>query len=418
MRLSLFVALLSLALLSGACRVTGPKALEDESVRVELGRRVVATLDQQQHYFASTNERADFQQRIEQIAASTHGAVEYYRELANVLASLDEGHTGLVGSAELAFSDTIPPVALLELPEGPVVAGIAPGIESGGLKPGDLLLDIEGEPVLNHLAVRLEETAGSTVHGRRARAVAHLLAGPTREPARVRVRDLDGRVRICYPLRFLLDDEGRYRQRFGFLPDQIRVQRVDPATAYVALPDFEPGRAEEFLDAFESLRELPVLILDLRGNPGGRILTLQQIAGIFFEKPTDLLKMKLGSRRDIVQSAPQAFTYPGIVRILVDARTGSAAELLAAALQDHRNAILVGRATAGSTRSRRTARLPGGVLFHYAGRAEFTRLDGRQVEGVGVAPNVPYLPSRAELAKGHYGDASADPAVQRALALN
>jgi len=414
MRLSLLAALLLLA----ACRAVGARALEEQSARMELGRRVVATLDQQEHYFTSDDKRAAFVSRMQEIAASTHDATEYYRALADALATLDEGHTGLVGSAQLAFSDTIPPVALLELPEGPVVAGVAPGIESGGLRPGDLVLEVEDAPVRDELAHRLEQTAGSTPHGRRARAVAHLLAGPTGRPARVTVRDVDGNVRVCYPLRFLLDDEGRYRQRFGFLPDQIRAQRIDLATGYIALPDFEPGRAEEFLECLKPLRGLPVLVLDLRGNPGGRIHTLQKIAGVFFRGPTDLLQMRVAAREEIVQSAPQAFTYDGVVRILVDARTGSAAELLAAALQDQRHALILGRTTAGSTRSRRTARLPGGVLFHYAGRAEFTRLDGRAVEGVGVVPDESFLPSRGDLARGHYGDASGDPAVQRAVALN
>ena len=413
MRLS-FAILLVLV----ACRVSGPRSLEEESVRLELGRRVVATLDRQEHYFKHDVTRATFVRRLEGIARTTDDATDYYRELADALASLDEGHTGLVGSAKIPFSATIPPVAVLDLPEGPVVAGVAPGIESGGLQPGDLLLRIDGREVSEILDEQIHRTAGSTAHGRRARAVAHLLAGPTGEPARVDVLGLDGRERICFPLRFLLDDQGRYRQRFGFLPEDIRVQRIDAATAYIGLPDFEPGRAEELIDALEALRALPVLVLDLRGNPGGRIQTLQEIGGIFFEEPVPLLRMRLEGREETVESTAGRYTYRGVVRVLVDARTGSAAELLAAALQDRRSARVLGRATAGSTRSRRTARLPGGVLFHYAGRAEFLRLDGGAVEGVGVLPDVAFLPTRAALAGGTYGDASADPAVRRALSLN
>ena len=413
MRLSL-----ALLLLLFACRTSGPKSLEQESVRLELGRRVVTTLDQQEHYFRQSVTRAAFVRRLEAIAHDTGDAAGYYRELADALASLDEGHTGLVGSATLPFTNTIPPVALLDLAEGPVVAGVAPGIESGGLQPGDLLLRIGGRETGEILEEQLPRTSGSTTHGRRARAVAHLLAGPTGRPARVEVRGLDGRERTCFPLRFLLDDQGRYRQRFGFLPEEIRVQRVDAATAYIGLPDFEPGRAKELIDALEPLRALPVLILDLRGNPGGRIQTLQEIGGIFFEGSVPLLRMRIENREESVSSTPGRFTYRGVVRVLVDARTGSAAELLAAALQDRRNARVIGRPTAGSTRSRRTARLPGGVLFHYAGRAEFLRLDGTAVEGVGVRPDVAFLPSREQLSGGSYGDASGDPAVRLALDLN
>ena len=114
MRLSLAVLLLLIA----ACRTTEPQSLEDQSVRVELGKRVVSTLTNQEHYFANDAERAKFVERMESIASTTHDATGYYRALADALATLDEGHTGLVGSANVSFSDTIPPVALLELPEG------------------------------------------------------------------------------------------------------------------------------------------------------------------------------------------------------------------------------------------------------------------------------------------------------------
>ncbi|MEM8885034.1 MAG: S41 family peptidase [Planctomycetota bacterium] len=401
-----------------SCRTVGPQALEDESVRLELSREVIATLDNQQHYFVDPSRKQKFEQRLEAIARETSDAAGYYRGLQDALAMLEEGHTGLVGTNDISFSDTIPPIAVMELPQGLVVAGVAPGNENGGLRPGDLILEIEGRPAMNILQERIAQTAGSTDHGRRARAVAHVLAGPTDRPAQVLVMDSAGRERECYPVRFLLDDKGRYRQRFGFLPEQIRAQRADAAHGYIALPDFEPGRDEEFVDALEPLRAMPVLILDLRGNPGGRIQTLQRIAGIFFEEPRDLLRMRLGGREDVVRCETGRFTYRGTIRVLVDERTGSAAELLAAALQDERGAQIVGRSTAGSTRSRRTARLPGGVLFHYAGRAEFLRIDGSAVEGVGVRPDVVFRPTRGQLAEGHFGDAPDDPAVRRAIALN
>jgi len=405
-------------LLAAGCRTIGPRALEAESVRLELGRQVVATLEKQDHYFATPGDRQAFLERLEGIARTTRDAPGYYRQLSDALATLNEGHTGLVASAAIRFSDTIPPVAVLELPDGFVVAGVAPGSESGGLRPGDLILEVEGQPARDIVTQRVLQTAGSTPHGRRARAVAHLLAGPVDWPAKVRVRDVQGHERFCYPLRFLLDDEGRYRQRFGFLPDEIRAQHADAASGYVSLPDFEPGRDEEFFAALEPMLAMPFLILDLRGNPGGRIQVLQRIAAAFFERPTALLRMAQGGATEEVLSTSAPIFYRGAVRVLIDARTGSAAELLAAALQDVRGAVLIGRTSAGSTRSRRTARLPGGVLFHYAGQAEFLRIDGRPVEGCGVEPDIAFLPTRDALAAGHFGDAPRDPAVQRALSLN
>lgn len=407
-----------LLLLLAGCGLHTAAALRQEDVRVELSGQLVTTLDRQHHYFASERERAAFALRLEGVAQRTEDAASYYRGISDALAQLEEGHTGLVGSAQVPFSSTIPPVALLEADGQTVVAGAAPGIEGGGLRPGDVVLEIDGRPAAALLEERLAVTAGSTPHARRARAVANLLAGPTRQPAAVRVRGIDGRERRCYPLRFLLDDEGMDRFRFGFLPHAVRAQQLSATAGYVSLPDFSPGRRRQFEDAVEALSGLPLLIVDLRGNPGGRIRTLQRVAGLFLTERVELLRLLDDGVEESLQAAPAALLYRGEVRILMDERTGSAAELLAAALQDLRRATLYGRPTAGSARSRLSSLLPGGVVLHYAGRAEFLRRDGRPIEGVGVEPDVAYRPSRADLAKGVYGDPARDPAVRLALGQN
>jgi len=407
-----------LLLLLAGCGLKTAGALRDSSVRVELSGRLMTTLDRQHHYFGTIAERDAFAERLSLIAEESWDAETYYSALSDALATLGEGHTGLVGSAEVPFSSTIPPAALLEADGQVVVAGVAPGVEGGGLRAGDVLLEIDGAPVTRVVERRLLVTAGSTPHGRRARAVANLLAGPTRRAARVRVRGHDGRERECYPLRFLLDDEGVYRFRFGFLPRYLYAARLTPAVAYIALPDFHPERRGELETALDILGGLPELVLDLRGNPGGRIRTLQRIAGIFLDEPADLLLLREDGRDERLRAITGPVRYRGVLKILVDERTGSAAELMAAALKDIGRATLYGRTTAGSARSRLTSLLPGEVVFHYAGRAEFLRLDGRPIEGSGVVPDVMYHPARADLARGVYGDPHRDPLVRVALGRN
>jgi carboxyl-terminal processing protease len=293
-----------------------------------------------------------------------------------------------------------------------VVAGVAPGVEGGGLKPGDIVLEVEGVPGERALERRIAVTPGSTAHGRRARAVANLFAGPTGQPARVTVRGTDDRTRVCFPLRFLLDDEGMDRFRFGFLQETVTAVRLNPGTAYVALPDFSPERQKDLEEALQAIGNTPSLILDLRGNPGGRIRTLQRIAGFFLGRPEDLLLLAEGSRTEVLRAIPGPVHYRGSLSILVDGRTGSAAELLAAALKDAGRAKVCGTRTAGSARSRLSLLLPGDVVLHYGGRAEFLRRDGRAVEGVGLEPDLAYAPTREQLARGVYGDPFLDPAVR------
>jgi C-terminal processing protease CtpA/Prc len=59
--------------------------------------------------------------------------------------------------------------------------------------------------------------------------------------------------------------------------------------------------------------------------------------------------------------------------------------------------------------------LPGNVVFHYAADAEFRRLSGAAVEGVGVTPDVVVIPARETLRGGAYGDPRRDPLVRLAL---
>lgn len=405
-------ALLPLLLALLGCAGRGAASLRDANARTTVSEGVVATLGRQDHYFRDESARRAFEMRLCRIADESVDAQSYYAAVADALAALDEGHTSLTSSAEVPFANTIPPVAIVEADGWPVVAGVAPGVEGGGLKPGDIVLEVEGVPGGRAIEQRIAVTPGSTAHGRRARAVANLLAGRTGEPARVTVRGTDDRTRVCFPLRFLLDDEGMDRFRFGFLQETVTAVRLNPATAYVALPDFSPERQHDLEEALRAVGNTPNLILDLRGNPGGRIRTLQRIAGFFLGRPEDLLLLAEGSRTEVLRAIPGPVHYRGTLKILVDGRTGSAAELLAAALKDLGRAEVCGTRTAGSARSRLSLLLPGDVILHYGGRAEFLRRDGRPVEGVGVEPDLACEPTREQLARGVYGDPFLDPAVR------
>jgi len=402
----------------GGCRIAPVESLEDPEARAEVADRVVATLDRQNHYFQSADGRRRFAVKAHEIARTEEDPVEFYRALAHALATLHEGHTTLVSSPDVPFLETVPPAALLEVDSEIIVAGAAPGLESGGLAPGDVILEVDGFPAEHVLRERIEKTPGSTAHGRRSRAVANLLAGPTNRPARVKIRRSDGTIREAYPLRFLLDDGGMDRFRFGFLSERVSAVRIDLATGYLSLPEFQKDHLERFAQGLQTLQSLPRLVLDLRGNPGGSIRTLQEIAGHFVEEGATLALLRRGESTTAYRATASTPFYKGDLRILCDERTGSAAELLAAALKDLGRATIYGRTTAGSTRSRQTMQLPGGVLFHYASSAVFDRADGRPLEGIGLEPDIVVPIDRNAVSAGGYGDPMRDPAILRAAGLN
>jgi len=89
------------------------------------------------------------------------------------------------------------------------------------------------------------------------------------------------------------------------------------------------------------------LVLDLRGNEGGLFEDAVRVAGFFVAKaPIVQARMGDGALRVLGDDDP-AVLWSGPVVVLVDARTGSAAEVLAAGLQDLGRAVIVGTGTCG-----------------------------------------------------------------------
>lgn len=92
------------------------------------------------------------------------------------------------------------------------------------------------------------------------------------------------------------------------------------------------------------------LILDLRGNPGGPPLAAQEISAFFITAGQELAYFqKKGQNKAMLTSPsiPEEYRYSGPIAILVDKKSGSAAELFSGFMQKHKRAVLIGENTAG-----------------------------------------------------------------------
>ncbi len=104
---------------------------------------------------------------------------------------------------------------------------------------------------------------------------------------------------------------------------------------------------ERVVDSLRS-RGARSLVLDLRGNTGGLFEEGVRAAGLFL--PRGVLVASLDGRRGAKPEARfnRNSRWPTMpLTVLVDAGTASAAEVIAAALRDHRRALLVGAPTYG-----------------------------------------------------------------------
>jgi carboxyl-terminal processing protease len=184
---------------------------------------------------------------------------------------------------------------------------------------------------------------------------------------------------------------------------------------YWRLPDFFDAPSA-IRGQGEKLARARRLILDLRGNPGGSVAVLVQVAGLFAAKGTPVLSVRLRAEEATLAVDTDTRPYGGTVVVLVDSRSGSSAEVLARFLQQ-RGARVVGDVTRGAVTGAR-------LLKHAAGEGDIRVLyavmvtvsdvlmaDGSRLEGRGVQPDTVSLPTPDDLERG------ADPVLAKSAAL-
>ena len=184
----------------------------------------------------------------------------------------------------------------------------------------------------------------------------------------------------------------------------VAVSAVDwamvPGTnvALVQLAIFSDGAADELAQALAQVHSAGAtgIVLDLRGNPGGRV---DEAVGVASEFIASGIVVQSRDTDGVVRSASvdrAVLNATTPVVVLIDVNSASAAEVVASALQDAGRAKLVGEQTAGTGTGLADYWLDDGSLLDI-GAIEWLTRDGRSVWHVGVAPDVEVaLPVGAE----------------------
>ena len=159
------------------------------------------------------------------------------------------------------------------------------------------------------------------------------------------------------------------------------------------------------------------LILDLRGNGGGYVVTLEQLAGYFFETDTKIadLKTRKPEKPQTAKSQGQK-GFKGRIVVLVDGNSASASEIFARLMQIEKRGVVLGDQSSGSVMQSRFYPQSFGtdrVIFYGVSvtGADVIMTDGKSLEHTGVTPDEKIIPTGADLA------ARRDPVLARALEL-
>jgi carboxyl-terminal processing protease len=151
--------------------------------------------------------------------------------------------------------------------------------------------------------------------------------------------------------------------------------------------------------------QLAGIVIDLRSNPGGEVSQALVIADLFVAEGVLTRTRGRGGRilREEKAHAQGADLQTPLV-ILQDRHSASASELLAAALQDHGRAKVVGERSYGKGTVQEVLGLPDGSVATFTIARYFSPKD-RAIDGSGVAPDVhlvmtPKIPKVGEVDDG------------------
>jgi C-terminal processing protease CtpA/Prc len=178
--------------------------------------------------------------------------------------------------------------------------------------------------------------------------------------------------------------------------------------------DLEAGEVDRL---FGLAQKHKTLILDLRGNPGGSVETLEWMIGDVMDHDVKIAD-RIGQRELKPQLAKtrKGHVFAGQLIVLVDSGSASAAELFSRVVQlEHRGTVL-GDHTSGKVMEAQEISSSQGVdtkIFYGfpITDADLIMADGKSLENDGVTPDEVVLPTAEDLAAGR------DPVLARAAEL-
>jgi carboxyl-terminal processing protease len=257
------------------------------------------------------------------------------------------------------------------------VAEVFPGspAEKAGLAPGDLIRQVDGQSTL----------------GKTLEEVAQLIRGPEGSTVTIDVE----RPRTGEHLKLEI-------VRASIKVDYLATEMIQNDIGYLRLRGFpEPSvadRFEQFID------HLPVehprgLVIDLRGNSGGRIDVGVRLLNRFIPSGPLFDQVDRDGNHRVQTATGPGLISPVPIAILIDEGTASMGEIFASAMREHGQARLFGNRTSGNVAAAQVYPLSDGsalqvtILEIYSG-------NGTLLNRVGVAPDVFLASSPDEIERG------------------
>src|SRR5580658_1975687 len=243
----------------------------------------------------------------------------------------------------------------------------------GGLKPGDFITHIDGEPV-----------AGLSLN-----EAVERMRGPVNSDIKLTIRR-----------------EARDPFDVKLTRAVVKIQSVKwhlegADVGYIRITSFNEQTDSGLQSAMKDLRSkaadrLTGIILDLRNNPGGLLDQAIAVSDDFLEQG-EIVSTRGRHAEDGARynARPGDITNGLPMVVLINGGSASASEIVAGALQDHHRAVLLGTRSFGKGSVQTIIQLPGHGAMRLT-TARYYTPSGRSIQAKGIEPDIVVEPAKIQ----------------------
>ena len=178
------------------------------------------------------------------------------------------------------------------------------------------------------------------------------------------------------------------------IPSILGVKMLNANTGYIRIVQFDRPSGNLFIEALLKLQAegMSSLVLDLRNNPGGLLVSAVQVAQCLLPKDALIVttRGRGGEPTDVPLKAEGQLHLTDLdVVVLINGGSASASEIVAGSLQDHNRAVVVGDTSFGKASVQTIMRMRSNpecairiTMAHYFTPSE------RMIHGKGIEPDI------------------------------
>lgn len=215
-----------------------------------------------------------------------------------------------------------------------IISG-GPAWRQNDLEVGDQILRVRQE----------NEDEATSIVGMRLDDAIKFIKGPKGTTVTLTVKKVDGTITDIAIIRDIVELEETYAKSSFVEKDGKKFGVINLPKFYVDFTDYKKrNAASDVRLEIERLKEegMGGLVLDLRNNGGGSLQTVVDIAGLFIKEGPIVQVKTAGEPKEVLRDKDRSIVWDGPLVILVNELSASASEILAAAMQDYKRAIVIG----------------------------------------------------------------------------